>query len=70
MASLTIIEASHYNIMYSTDINECLANTNNCAQTCSNTVGSFTCGCNSGFTLDSNAQTCSGEIYASLSWEK
>ena len=51
------------------DINECSANTDNCAQTCSNTVGSFTCGCNSGFTLDSNGRTCSGEMYKSLSWE-
>ena len=39
-------------------MNECVANTDNCAQTCSNTVGSFVCGCNSGFQLSVDGRTC------------
>ena len=44
------------------DINECGATgTNNCAgtATCDNTVGSFTCRCNPGYTGD--GVTCTGE---------
>ena len=40
------------------DINECTDRTHNCQQRCTNTVGSFTCSCNNGFSLDSNQQTC------------
>ena len=43
------------------DINECTSNTDNCDQTCSNTVGGFNCGCNAGYQLDSNRRTCNGE---------
>ena len=42
------------------DIDECMANTDGCEQGCTNTDGSFMCTCDSGFTLDSNARTCSG----------
>jgi hypothetical protein len=37
---------------------ECTAGSHNCQQICQNTAGSFTCSCNSGFTLDSNGRTC------------
>ena len=33
-----------------TDINECIEE-NPCDQTCTNTVGSFTCGCTAGWRL-------------------
>ena len=42
------------------DINECAAGTHDCGQVCTNTDGSFTCSCNSGYTLDSNGKTCNG----------
>ena len=35
--------------------------TNNCDQMCINSVGSFTCGCQDGFTLDSDGFTCDRE---------
>jgi len=40
------------------DINECLLGTHNCEQLCSNTPGSFTCSCRSGYILNNDGQTC------------
>ena len=45
------------------DINECTANTDGCDQGCVNTVGSFVCSCNNGYTLTSDGKTCSGKMY-------
>jgi hypothetical protein len=44
------------------DINECLTNNGGCNQTCYNSVGSFSCSCPAGYTLDSNGKTCSGTL--------
>ena len=55
----TIIIAT---IFFTTDIDECVANTDDCSQLCSNNDGSFTCGCNPGYTLDTDGVTCSGKI--------
>ena len=43
-----------------TDINECSLSTHNCNAnaTCSNTIGGFSCSCNSGFS--GNGVSCSG----------
>ena len=43
------------------DINECAVDKGGCSQTCTNTVGSFICGCYSaGYTLDIDRITCDG----------
>ena len=42
------------------DINECSLNTDGCDQVCINTVGSFQCSCNRGYTLNADGITCSG----------
>ena len=42
------------------DENECLTGDDFCAQNCSNTVGSYTCTCNTGYTLNSDGYTCNG----------
>ena len=43
------------------DINECSSSsTNNCQHTCVNTLGSYTCRCRAGYTLNSNGRTCTG----------
>ena len=39
------------------DIDECNENTDNCSQNCSNTIGSYQCSCNDGYTLDSHQHT-------------
>ena len=48
------------------DINECSTNNGGCAQTCTNTVGSFQCTCRSGYTLASNSRGCNGESNNSM----
>ena len=48
-----------------TDVDECNG-TNPCAQTCTNNVGSFTCGCNSGYRLMSNGFDCEGSLQCYL----
>ena len=46
---------------YSTsDVNECLTNNGGCAQICNNTIGSFRCSCNSGYSLFADARSCEG----------
>ena len=42
------------------DIDECSENSDNCSQNCSNTIGSYLCSCNDGFTLGSDQHTCNG----------
>lgn len=44
------------------DLNECILETDNCSVNaiCTNTAGSFTCKCKSGFTGD--GKTCNGTI--------
>jgi len=41
-----------------TDINECSSNNGGCDHTCSNSNGSYTCSCNSGFSLNADGHAC------------
>ena len=45
----------------SSETNECLTNNGGCAQICNNTFGSFTCSCNTGYSLGADARTCVGK---------
>ena len=45
------------------DNDECSLQTDNCVETCTNTVGSFYCECNMGYELNSDGATCDGEYY-------
>ena len=51
---------THMDTLFHPDIDECSARTDNCSQKCTNTNGSFICGCNTGFQLDNDAVTCNG----------
>ena len=44
-----------------TDINECGTDNEGCAQTCTDTAGSYHCSCDSGYVLDEDGHTCNGE---------
>ena len=47
-------------LLFFTDINECSLNIDGCDQVCINTVGSFQCSCNRGYTLNPDRIMCSG----------
>ena len=47
-------------IFLNADIDECSEGIDNCNQTCTNTEGSFTCGCDDGYLLYSDETTCNG----------
>ena len=40
--------------------NECEEGIDNCEQLCTDTEGSFVCGCNEGYVLDANGFSCNG----------
>ena len=44
------------------DINECLSNNGGCDQTCTNSIGSYSCSCNIGFVLAPNEHSCYGKL--------
>ena len=50
-----------YMCFFFSDNDECSLGTHNCIQTCTNTEGSFYCGCSTGFQLNSDGATCNGE---------
>ena len=54
---------SWYWVILYTDanVNECATDNGGCAHICTDTEGSFTCSCNSGFELASNGLSCNGE---------
>ena len=45
-------------LTFKIDIDECIDS--ECEHVCNNTDGSYTCSCNSGYSLDSNGRNCSG----------
>ena len=47
-------------IFVSLDINECSQGISGCSQQCINTIGSYECGCITGYYLASNNRTCLG----------
>jgi len=47
-----------------TDINECDHNNGGCQHVCTNTPGSYKCGCHSGFGQDlQDERNCEGTVY-------
>ena len=65
--SYSMYLSNNYNIYlvflcstFSAEIDECEVMTDNCHQNCTNTEGSFTCSCSSGFILLSDERSCAG----------
>ena len=52
----------HLVIVKFLDINECQTSNGGCEQVCANTVGSFECSCNQGFSLSSDGANCNGKF--------
>ena len=52
--------SSAYDVSFDTDTDECSEGMSNCSQVCINTDGSFTCGCNDGYLLDTDGTSCNG----------
>ena len=46
--------------LFHPDIDECNDGTDGCSQICTNTNGSFICGCDTGFQLDNDGVACNG----------
>lgn len=42
------------------DVDECAAGSDMCAQNCQDTVGSYTCSCRAGYSLNADGRTCRG----------
>ena len=60
-ASYVLCKSKIGELLPLSDIDECITNRDNCQQTCTNTRGSFTCGCGSGYRLNSDGRTCRGK---------
>ena len=44
------------------DVDECAQGIADCAQTCTNAVGNYTCSCESGYYLAEDGHMCDGEL--------
>ena len=62
----TSLKGAHSLMLHLTDVDECLSGTHDCATTakCSNSDGSFSCVCNTGYSGD--GVTCTGKIIVIL----
>ena len=59
MVTRFVLEDKHQ--IHSTDINECLSNNGGCSYQCENSIGSFSCKCQDGFTLAQDQRSCVGK---------
>ena len=48
-------------MLLNTDVDECVGSNGGCAHVCNNTEGSFSCGCNEGYLLNSDETSCDGK---------
>ena len=61
-----IDEYDNHTILINVDINECNTNNGGCDTTCTNTVGSYECSCNTGYELNNDLHHCDGKLYIVL----
>lgn len=50
----------------SSDIDECVEETDNCEQICTNTAGRFSCSCHTGYRLMTNQHGCEGVMFSPI----
>ena len=55
-------EYHNHKIIINVDINECNTNNGGCDTTCTNTVGSYECSCNTGYELNNDLHHCDGKL--------
>ena len=56
-----VYDHAHVSIIYLiVDVDECTTGVDQCDQNCHNNVGSYTCSCNAGFTLNDDGFRCDG----------
>ena len=55
-------------LLHRSDIDECDLDRDECAMSCTNTIGSYTCGCTPGFLLEDDGKDCSGEGVLGVGW--
>ena len=48
-------------LLLSIDVDECNTANGGCEHSCTNTIGSFICSCDTGYQLDENGLNCSGK---------
>ena len=62
MVPLVLVSTFLYRDLFlsSSDTNECNNNNGGCNQTCTNTVGSYTCSCSNGYTA--SGHSCNGML--------
>ena len=53
-------------IEFKSDDDECTLGSDNCAQYCHDTPGSYICSCRLGYTLAANGYTCNGISFAAI----
>ena len=50
-----------FGFVFSTDIDECAEQLDECQQICNNTIGSYVCDCRIGYALNDDGRTCRGK---------
>ncbi|XP_066275437.1 uncharacterized protein [Branchiostoma lanceolatum] len=53
-------ESKYLEVSYQCDVDECATGNGGCSQNCTNTIGSFSCSCQNGYTLNGDSVSCDG----------
>jgi len=63
IATILVMHHNKY-IPLDVDINECSDSNGGCQHNCTNTIGSYYCSCDAGYSLDQDGHSCSCKIIA------
>ena len=61
-----LLRVGNFTIMVTIDIDECSMQVDECDHNCNNTLGSYTCSCDDGYSLDRNGLQCNGKVSTAL----